>query len=105
MLCIEPNGRITGLLNGKAGIEDVGQIKFSQGWDRANMRFADVESSGRVDIIHLNKYTGAGEVFKNLGHHPGGKGSSFSWSNRGTLFAGIDRGENMVRTNYSLSLS
>lgn len=98
-LCIEKNGRVTAWLNKASGMENVGQIKFSEGWDRANMRFADVEGSGRADLIHLNKYTGADTVFKNLGHKPGGGGSSFSWSNRGVLYAPIDRGETMHFTN------
>jgi hypothetical protein len=79
-----------------AGLQDVGQIKVSEGWDRANMRFADVEASGRADLIHLDKYTGAATVFKNNGHSPGGKGSSFSWTARGVLYSPIDRGETMV---------
>jgi hypothetical protein len=73
--------------------------------DRANLRLADVENSGRADIIWLNKYTGAAQVFKNNGYagpNGGGYGSSFSWSVRGVLYAAIDRGEVMVR---SLELS
>ena len=50
------------------------------------MRFADVEHSGRADIIHLDKYTGAATQFKNLGHSPGGGGSSFSWANKGVRY-------------------
>jgi hypothetical protein len=64
--------------------------------DRANLRLADVEGSGRADIIWLNKYTGAGTVFKNLGHKDGGGGSSFTWQARGVLYSGISRGETMV---------
>ena len=64
--------------------------------DRANIRFADVENSGRADLIHLDKYTGAGTVFKNNGHTPGEGGSSFSWTARGVLYSPIDRGETMV---------
>lgn len=66
-------------------MENVGQIKKTEGWrvnanalsvfvsspytntirDRANLRLADVENSGRADVIWLNKYTGAGTVWKN----------------------------------------
>lgn len=60
------------------------------------MRLADVENSGRTDLIHLDKYTGAATVFKNLGHIPGGGGSSFSWAARGVLYSPIDRGETMA---------
>jgi hypothetical protein len=31
-LCIEPNGRVTAWLNTASGLQDVGQIKFSEGW-------------------------------------------------------------------------
>lgn len=67
--------------------------------DRANLRLADVENSGRADIIWLNKYTGAGSVWKNNGYagpNGGGGGSSFSWTVRGVLYSPIDRGEVMV---------
>ena len=67
--------------------------------DRANLRFADVEASGRADIIWINKYTGASTVYKNngfkgVGEAPGG--SSFQWTNRGVLYSGVSRGENLV---------
>lgn len=75
------------------------QIKLTEGWDRSNIRLADVEGSGRADIIHLDKYTGAGTVLKNNGHKDGGGGSSFSWTNRGVLYSPIDRGETMHFTN------
>jgi hypothetical protein len=96
-LCIEPDGRITAWLNTAGGMRDVGQVKFSEGWDRYNMRLADVEDSGRNDLIHLDKYTGAVTVFKNNGKMKAGN-SSFSWTNRGVLYSPIDRGENMVST-------
>jgi len=67
--------------------------------DRANIRLADVENSGRADIIWLNKYTGAGSVWKNDGYQGpggGGGGSSFHWTKRGVLYSPIDRGEVMV---------
>ncbi|KAG7409901.1 Multidomain esterase [Fusarium oxysporum f. sp. rapae] len=97
-LCIEKNGRITGWLNKANGLENVGQVKFSEGWDRANIRFADVEASGRADLLHVDKYTGAVDVFTNNGHKAQG-GSSFSWTKRGMLYNPIDRGENMHFTN------
>jgi hypothetical protein len=50
-------------------------------------------------MLHLNKYTGAVTQFKNLGHKPGGKGSSFSWTNRGVRYSPIDRGECMGFAN------
>ncbi|KAF5001515.1 hypothetical protein FGRMN_986 [Fusarium graminum] len=98
VLCIEKNGRITGWLNKASGLENVGQVKFSEGWDRASIRFADVEASGRADLLHVDKYTGAVNVFTNNGHKAQG-GSSFSWTSRGMLYNAIDRGENMHFTN------
>ncbi|KAH8887189.1 hypothetical protein GQ53DRAFT_874237 [Thozetella sp. PMI_491] len=99
VLCLELDGRVTAWLNTKSGMQDVGQVKRSEGWDRANIRFADVESSGRADLIHLDKYTGAATVMKNNGHMDGGGGSSFSWTARGVLYSPIDRGETMHFTN------
>jgi hypothetical protein len=82
---------------------NAGQIKRSEGFDRANIRFADVEASGRADLIHLDKYTGAGQVFKNDGYNPsnvgGNGGSSVYWTNRGVLYAPINRGECMHFAN------
>lgn len=72
--------------------------------DRANMRFADVEGSGRADLIHLDKYTGAATVFKNNGRSAAGSVSSFSWTNRGVLYNPIDRGETMVSSALSAQL-
>jgi hypothetical protein len=100
-LCLQPNGRVTAWLWRDNGFIDVGQVKFTEGFDRANMRFADVEGSGRADLIHLDKYTGAARVFKNDGYRPDdrakNRGSTFHWTNRGVLYSPIDRGENMVR--------
>ncbi|KAI1008878.1 hypothetical protein LB504_001329, partial [Fusarium proliferatum] len=98
VMCLEPNGCITGWLNLKSGMENVGQVKFSEGRERADIRFADVENSGRADIVYLDKYTGAATVFKDL-ERKAGTGSSFNWSNRGGLYAPIDRGETMHFTN------
>ena len=40
---MEPNGRVTGWINHNGDtLMDNGQIKFSEGLDRANWRFADV---------------------------------------------------------------
>ncbi|GFP57140.1 multidomain esterase [Trichoderma asperellum] len=104
ILCLEPDGRITAWLNTAAGLQNVGQVKFSEGWDRANIRFADVEASGRADLIHLDKYTGAAILFKNDGYRPNdvaaNGGSSFHWTNRGVVYSPIDRGENMHFVNF-----
>ncbi|KAL5083333.1 hypothetical protein Trisim1_001784 [Trichoderma cf. simile WF8] len=104
ILCLEPDGRITAWLNTATGLQNVGQVKFSEGWDRANIRFADVEASGRADLIHVDKYTGAATLFKNDGYQPNdvdaNGGSSFHWTNRGVVYSPIDRGENMHFVNF-----
>ncbi|KAK4182717.1 hypothetical protein QBC35DRAFT_546288 [Podospora australis] len=103
-LCLTPEGLVTAWLNRVSGWVDAGQVKATEGFDRANIRFADVEASGRADLIHLNKYTGAATVFKNDGYQPENrsknKGSSFHWTNRGVLYSPIDRGENMHFANF-----
>jgi hypothetical protein len=50
-MCLEPAGRITAWLNTASGLQNVGQVKLSEDWDRAIIRFADVEASGRADLI------------------------------------------------------
>ena len=95
-VCIEKNGRMSAWMNKKSGMVNVGQIKVAEGWDRANIRLADVETSGRADILYLDKYTGATTVFKNDGNKPSGVSSSFSWTKRGVLYSPIDRGETLV---------
>lgn len=41
-LCMEPNGRTTGYLNKASGFVNMNQIKFSENYDRADHRWADV---------------------------------------------------------------
>ncbi|KAF1936931.1 hypothetical protein EJ02DRAFT_459115 [Clathrospora elynae] len=79
-------------------MKNIGQIKKTEGWDRAMMRFADVEGSGRADIIHLDRYTGAGEVLKNNKLEQN-SGSAVSWTARGVLYSPIDRADTMHFTN------
>ncbi|KAH6658567.1 carbohydrate esterase family 3 protein [Truncatella angustata] len=98
VLCIETNGCVTAWLNLASGLVNIGQVKFSEGWDRANMRLADVEASGRADLLHVDKYTGAVTVFKNNGRSSSGS-SSFSWTNRGKLYNPINHGETMIFIN------
>ncbi|KAL2838962.1 hypothetical protein BJY01DRAFT_250705 [Aspergillus pseudoustus] len=61
--------------------EDVGQIKFSQEKDRANLRFADVNGDERDDMIWVDKFNGDGCVWYNRG--PGDRsklqGSYVEW--------------------------
>ena len=51
-LCIEPNGRVVGYLNmGINNMVYVGQVKRSEGFDRANIRFA-----GKILFRHTACY-------------------------------------------------
>jgi len=99
ILCMEKDGRTTGWLNKETGITSVGQIKFSVGKDRADHRWADVNSDGKADMLVLDKYTGDVTVYINQGQ---GKdpsslgGSSFEWSQQNSMWMrGVDRGANM----------
>lgn len=45
-LCMEKDGRTTAFLNkGLNNWVDVGQVKFSEGWDRANIHYADANGN------------------------------------------------------------
>ncbi|KAL3708913.1 hypothetical protein TMatcc_002701 [Talaromyces marneffei ATCC 18224] len=98
-LCMEPNGRTTGALNlGENAFEDVGQIKHSEGYDRANHKWADVNGDGLVDFLWVDKFSGDASVWQNAGQMPNGTlidGSSFHWTPLGAAYEGEDRGANI----------
>lgn len=51
-LCMEPSGRTTATLQGDDGsLEDVGQVKSTEDYDRANFHFADAD--GKREPRHL----------------------------------------------------
>lgn len=63
-LCLAPDGKVTGFLHGDdGGFENVGQIKFADGMDRANLRFADVNGDGADDLLWIEKFTGDTSVW------------------------------------------
>lgn len=63
-LCLEKDGRVTGFVhNGDDSWENVGQIKYPDGRDRANLRWADVNGDGLADMIWAEKFTGDGYVW------------------------------------------
>jgi len=70
----------------RRGMENIGQAKHSEGWDRANMRFADVENGEKADLVWINKYNGEVTVLKKVA----ASGSSFTWEKRGVLYASVD---------------
>ncbi|KAF4983927.1 hypothetical protein FDECE_17192 [Fusarium decemcellulare] len=81
-LCLEKDGRVTGFVHkNDGGWEDVGQIKFAEGKDRANLRWADVNGDGRDDMIWVDKFNGDGSVWYNGDRSEPSKtsGSSFFW--------------------------
>ena len=48
-LCIDPDGCTTAWINTNMQFEPLGQIKFSIGADRANVRFVDI--NGNVSTV------------------------------------------------------
>ncbi|KAL4983331.1 hypothetical protein BDW68DRAFT_191412 [Aspergillus falconensis] len=90
-LCVEKDGRTWGYLQNDDGNELIGQIKFSEGKDRANLHWADVNGDGRADLIHTNKFNGDGTVWYNRGRREIG-GSSFWWEPAGLRYEGAVAG-------------
>ncbi|KAK8026760.1 hypothetical protein PG991_003816 [Apiospora marii] len=95
-LCIDKDGRTTAFLHGPEGWVDYGQVKVTEGADRANIRWEDVNGDGRADMIWIDKFDGHGTVWYNNGEFPGGvdpgSGSTFHWLPQGTLFDGHTAG-------------
>ncbi|KAL4860487.1 SGNH hydrolase-type esterase domain-containing protein [Aspergillus spectabilis] len=91
-LCMEPNGRTTGYLNlGENDFKDMGQVKRTEGYDRAR--------DGYVDFLWVDKFNGDTTVWRNEGPMPEGElvsGSTFRWTKlSGPRYQGADRGVNM----------
>jgi hypothetical protein len=58
-LCIKPDGYVSAYLHQDDDTwEDAGQIKFAEGHDRANLRWADVDGDGLDDLIWIEKFSG-----------------------------------------------
>ncbi|KAH8895341.1 hypothetical protein GQ53DRAFT_855657 [Thozetella sp. PMI_491] len=81
-LCLSPAGTVTGFLHrNDGGFDNVGQIKFSEEKDRANLRWTDVDGDGLDDMIWIEKFTGDTFVWYNGGRGDPSQlsGSSFFW--------------------------
>ncbi|KAF7556324.1 hypothetical protein G7Z17_g1541 [Cylindrodendrum hubeiense] len=81
-LCVQPDGTTTGFIHkDDDSFEDVGQIKVSDGYDRANYQYADVDGDGVDDLIWIEKFSGDAYVWYNEGRGDPDDllGSSFSW--------------------------
>lgn len=63
-LCLSPDGRVTGFIHRDDDAWDnVGQIKYSDEKDRANLRWVDVNGDGIDDMIWIEKFTGDTSVW------------------------------------------
>ncbi|KAK8050097.1 esterase [Apiospora phragmitis] len=61
-LCMDKDGRTTAFLHGPQGWVNYGQVKVTEGADRANIRWEDVNGDGRADMIWIDKFDGHGTV-------------------------------------------
>ncbi|KAI1350842.1 hypothetical protein F5Y01DRAFT_315312 [Xylaria sp. FL0043] len=107
-LCMQPDGKTTAWLNDCKvdlfALRNVGQVKFSENFDRANQRFADVDGDGLADFLWVGKFTGDASVWINKGEQPEDEqdtlgGSKFRWDKSGPLYAGSNRGANLHYPN------
>ncbi|THC94729.1 hypothetical protein EYZ11_005768 [Aspergillus tanneri] len=90
-LCVERDGRTWGWVHDDNHWEYIDQFKFSEGKDRANLHWADVDGDGRADMIHTDKFTGDGSVWYNRGRRDVG-GSRFEWQSVGAKYKGAVAG-------------
>ncbi|KAL5362439.1 hypothetical protein BJX96DRAFT_177152 [Aspergillus floccosus] len=91
-LCVEKDGRSWGFVHNE---DDtwvyIDQFKFSEGKDRANLHWADVNGDGKADMIHTNKFNGDGTVWLNKGRKDIG-GSRYEWEPVGVRYQGAVAG-------------
>ncbi|PVH96898.1 carbohydrate esterase family 3 protein, partial [Periconia macrospinosa] len=109
-LCMEPDGRTTGWINNcpnngnNFNLENVGQIKKSEGLDRANHKWVDVNGDGKADFLWSDKFNGDAKYWSNTGRvpesdRPNQSGSIFHFDPKGTSYLGSSRGTNMHYPN------
>ncbi|RMZ77642.1 hypothetical protein DV738_g4290, partial [Chaetothyriales sp. CBS 135597] len=91
-LCIEKDGRTWGYLNNDDGsLTHISQFKKTEGKDRANLRWVDVNGDGRDDLLWVDKFTGDASVWYNEGPVPA-SGSAFTWKDQGPAYQGAGQG-------------
>ncbi|OQE36040.1 hypothetical protein PENCOP_c012G03701 [Penicillium coprophilum] len=91
-ICLEKDGRSWGYVHNEVGTWDfVDQYKFSEGKDRANLQWADVDGDGKADMIHTNRFNGDGTVWLNKGRKNIGN-SRYEWDPVGVKYQGAVAG-------------
>ncbi|KAL2833014.1 hypothetical protein BDW59DRAFT_157153 [Aspergillus cavernicola] len=91
-LCIERDGRTWGWVHNEAGTwVYADQFKSTEGKDRANLHWADVDADGRADLIFTDKFNGDGTVWLNKGRQDVAN-SRYHWELLGEVFAGAAAG-------------
>ncbi|KAK6063962.1 killer toxin subunits alpha beta [Seiridium cupressi] len=81
-ICIEKDGRSWGFFhNDDDSWTEAAQFKFSEGKDRANLRWADVNGDGKDDMIWVDKFNRDGTVWysEGAGDPADNSGSSVHW--------------------------
>ncbi|KAK5674489.1 Glucan endo-1,3-alpha-glucosidase agn1 [Elasticomyces elasticus] len=100
-LCMEPDGRTHGYLNHALGVSELGQIKKSEGHERANHRWADVNGDGRADLLWVDGLTGDTEVWQNEGIQAQTvSGSRLLWTPKGKQYVGQTRSGNQYYPDF-----
>ncbi|KAF2830002.1 SGNH hydrolase [Ophiobolus disseminans] len=99
-ICMSPDGRSLAWLNTPSGLHTLpstmpNQIKLSEGYDRSEHRWADVNGDGKVDFLAINKFSGEVQVWINLGTTPT-LTSGMTWDRQRDIWmAGAERGANV----------
>ncbi|CAG8097452.1 unnamed protein product [Penicillium olsonii] len=90
-ICVEKDGRSSGYVHRDSKWDRIDQFKLSEGKDRANLQWADVDNDGKADMIFTDKFNGDGTVWLNKGEKSV-SGSQFEWQNIGVRYQGARAG-------------
>jgi len=101
-LCVQPDGTVHGFINkGVNDFVDQGVIKDSEGRERANIRFADMNGDSRDDLVYVNMTDGAVTAWYNDGWNPSAK-NAFLWNSQGIVSpGGFSRGSTIEFGNLN----